>query len=107
MPIPEITVDDLAVLLAGDVRLVDVRTSEEYEAGHVPGAVSVPLATVPENVGAFAGDGPVYLICKVGGRSMSACAYLIDHGMDVVNVAGGTDAWIMAGRDVTTGQDPV
>jgi rhodanese-related sulfurtransferase len=106
MPIPEITVDDLAVLLAGGVRLVDVRTSEEYEAGHVPGAVSVPLASVPENVAEFVDDRPVYVICKVGGRSMSACAYLIDHGMDVVNVAGGTDAWVTAGRAVVTGGEP-
>lgn len=107
MPIPEITVDELAELLAGGARLVDVRTVDEYEAGHVPGARSVPLPTVPENIGAFEGDGPVYVICKVGGRSMSACAYLIDHGVDVVNVAGGTDAWITAGRDVTSGGDPV
>jgi rhodanese-related sulfurtransferase len=107
MPIPEISVDDLAVLMAGGARLVDVRNPDEYEAGHVPGAVSVPLAAVPENIAAFAGDGPVHVICKVGGRSMSACAYLIDHGLDVVNVAGGTDGWIMSGRDVATGKDPV
>lgn len=107
MPILEITVEDLAILLAGGARLVDVRTPEEYTSGHVPGAVSVPLATVPENLAAFAGDGPVHVICKVGGRSMSACAYLIDHGLEVVNVAGGTDAWIMSGRDVVTGEDPM
>jgi rhodanese-related sulfurtransferase len=107
MPILEITVDDLAVLLAGGARLVDVRNPDEYEAGHVPGAVSVPLSTVPENLAAFSGEGPVHVICKVGGRSMSACAYLIDHGLDVVNVAGGTDAWIMAGREIVTGQDAV
>lgn len=110
MPILEITVDDLAVLLAGGVRLVDVRNPDEYEAGHVPGAVSVPLSTVPENLAAFSGDdgAAVYVICKVGGRSMSACAYLIDQGvLDVVNVAGGTDGWILSGRDVVTGKDPV
>jgi rhodanese-related sulfurtransferase len=106
MPIPEITVDDLAVLLAGGVRLVDVRTPDEYEAGHVPGAASVPLSTVPENLAAFTGEGPVHVICKVGGRSMSACAYLIDHGIEVVNVAGGTDAWTMSGRAVVTGGAP-
>lgn len=107
MPILEITVDDLAILLAGGARLVDVRTPEEYTAGHVPGAVSVPLSTVPENLAAFSGEGPVHVICKVGGRSMSACAYLIDHGLEVVNVAGGTDAWVMSGRDVVTGEDPM
>lgn len=107
MPILEITVDDLAVLLAGGVRLVDVRNPDEYEAGHVPGAVSVPLSTVPENLAAFTDDSAVYVICKVGGRSMSACAYLVDHGLDVVNVAGGTDGWILSGRDVVTGKDPV
>ena len=64
-----------------------------------PGAVLVPLATVPDNVDAFRGDGPVYVICRSGGRSMKACEYVAAQGLEPVNVAGGTLAWIDSGRE--------
>lgn len=108
MPVPEISVDDLAEQLAAGAPLVDVRQPEEYVSGHVPGAVLVPLATVPEQVGQFVhdGPGPVYVICRSGARSMTACEYLAAQGLDVVNVQGGTMAWVMSGRDVVTGDEP-
>lgn len=104
MAIPEIDVDALAALLEGaDVRLIDVREPDEYETARVTGAVSVPLATVPEQVDAFRGEGPTYVICQAGGRSLRACEFVAEHGIDVVNVAGGTGAWIASGRDVVSG----
>ena len=104
MAIPEIDVDAFAALLeSADVRLIDVREPDEYETARVPGAVSVPLATVPEQVDAFRGDGPTYVICQGGGRSLRACELVAGHGIDVVNVAGGTGAWIASGRDVVGG----
>lgn len=107
MSISEITVEELAAVLEAGGRVLDVRNPDEYTGGHVPGAISIPLATVPDNVDAFRGDGPAYVICKVGGRSMSACAYLMDHGVEAINVAGGTDGWIQSGRPVVTGEEPV
>jgi rhodanese-related sulfurtransferase len=46
------------------------------------------------------------MICKVGGRSANACAHLAGLGFDVVNVSGGTMAWLMSGRDVVEGSQP-
>jgi len=109
VPVPEIDVDQLADRLADGARVVDVREPDEYVEGHVPGAVLVPLATVPEHVDAFAGEGPTYVICKSGGRSMRACEFLASQGiegLEVVNVAGGTMAWIASGRDVAGGDQP-
>lgn len=100
MPIEEITVDELAEVLAGGARLIDVREPHEYEEGRVPGAQLVPLATVPDQVELFRGDGPTYVICAAGGRSMRACEFVAAHGVEAVNVAGGTKAWIASGRDV-------
>lgn len=102
MAISEITVDELAERLAAGSRLVDVREPVEYAEGHVPGAVLVPLATVPDNVDRFRGDDPTLVICKSGGRSLRACEFLADRGVEVVNVAGGTLAWQMSGREVAT-----
>lgn len=106
MSIPEISVDELAEAIAAGARVVDVRETDEYLGGHIPGAVHVALGTVPDHVDAFRGDGPTYVVCKVGGRSLRACEFLADQGLDVVNVAGGTMAWTLSGRTVVDGAQP-
>ena len=104
MAIIEISIDELAAVLeaadGASVRLVDVREVDEYEDCHVPGARLVVLGTVPDNIDAFRGDGPTYVICKTGGRSMRACEFLADQDLEVINVAGGTMGWKLSGRDV-------
>lgn len=106
MAISEVGVDELEVHLAAGARLVDVRETDEYVDGHVPGAVHVALGTVPDDLDRFRGDGPLLMICRSGGRSLRACEYLEQHGIEAINVAGGTLAWIAAGRPVTTGNTP-
>jgi len=109
VPVSEIDVDQLADRLTAGARVIDVREPDEYIDGHVPGAVLVPLGTVPDNVEAFTGEGPTYVICKSGGRSMRACEFLAAQGvegLEVVNVAGGTMRWIASGRDVVGGDQP-
>lgn len=102
MEIPEIDVQSLAAHVgAGEIVLVDVREPDEYALGHVPGAVMVPLGTVPDQVDAFGGH-PTYVICRSGARSLRACEFLAAAGREVVNVAGGTMAWIDAGYAVET-----
>lgn len=103
MAIDEITVDQLAERLADGARLIDVREPAEYADGRVPGAVLVPLATVPDNLDQLRGEGRTYVICRSGARSMRACEFAAAHGIDVANVAGGTLAWVESGRDVATG----
>jgi len=100
MAISEISVDELAEQLATGSRLIDVREPDEFDEGHVPGAVHIPLATVPDNVEHFQGEGPTYVICRSGARSLRACEFLADRGIEVVNVAGGTLAWQLSGRTV-------
>lgn len=106
MPIREATIDEFASH-RGSFTVVDVREVDEYVAGHVPGAINVPLGTVPDNVSAFSGS-TVYVICQAGGRSMRACEYLdgVSSGIEFVNVAGGTGAWVASGREVVTGDSP-
>ncbi len=99
----EISVQDLAAL-GPSVRVVDVREPDEWEEGHIAHAVHVPLGSVPDRVDAFDGS-PTYVVCRSGGRSARACEYLAqEHGLDVVNVTGGTLAWIAAGYEVETGR---
>jgi rhodanese-related sulfurtransferase len=106
MEVPEIDVTELVKRRAECAPVIDVREPDEYTAAHVPGAVLVPLATVPERLDAVPGDGPVYVICAKGSRSHRAAEFYRAQGIDAVNVAGGTTAWVEAGRPVSTGMEP-
>jgi rhodanese-related sulfurtransferase len=106
MSVPEISVDELAPLLDQGARLIDVREPAEYAEARVPGAVLVPLGAVPDRVDEFRGDGPTYVICRSGARSARAVEYVAQHGVEAVNVAGGTLAWIESGRPVHSGDQP-
>src|SRR4051794_35651736 len=103
--IPEIDVDEMADRMATGAVVVDVREPDEYEAGHVPGALLVPLSDLADRVDDVPSGQPVLLICKSGGRSMRAAEYLTTFGRDVTNVAGGTMAWMHSGRDVVEGTE--
>ena len=104
--IPEVAVDDLAEALERGVPVFDVREVGEYVAGHVPGAVLLPLGEVTARVAEFPTEGSVYLICQSGGRSGRACEFLRQQGVTAINVAGGTGAWIRSGYDVVLGDQP-
>ena len=107
MTIKEISVSELANFVQQGVRVVDVRETDEYQSGHVPGAIHVALSSVPEHLSEFQLDVPVYVVCRSGGRSMQACEFLHDAGItNVVNVAGGTMGWITNCNDVVMGDQP-
>ncbi len=107
MAVSEISVGELRDRLAEGVRVIDVRETDEYVAGHVPGALSAPLSTLTENEHLFDDHETNYVICQAGGRSMRACEYLDGLGKPVVNVAGGTGGWIASGFDIVTGESAV
>jgi rhodanese-related sulfurtransferase len=97
--IPTVSISDLP---AGGVALLDVREDDEWAAGHAPGAKHIPLGELPERVSEIAEftDGPVYVVCRSGGRSARATAWLNASGWDAVNVEGGMKSWHASGRDV-------
>jgi rhodanese-related sulfurtransferase len=78
--------------------LLDVREPHEWQAGHAPEAVHLPLGLLEP--GAVPGAGPVLVICRSGNRSAYATAALRSVGREAFNVAGGMQAWSQAGRPV-------
>ena len=73
--------------------LVDVRTAEEYAAGHIPGSVHVPLGRL-EPIRFLAGaDTPLFVYCHSGARSAAAAAELEDMGYTQVHNIGGIMFW--------------
>jgi rhodanese-related sulfurtransferase len=67
----------------------------------------MPLDELPELVDQIPMEVPVYLICQSGGRSHRAAEWLLAQGFDANNVAGGTVAWVEAGKPTAAGIDPV
>lgn len=79
-------------------QFIDVRTPEEYAAGHANRTRNIPLDQLPEKLSDLEKAEPVYLICKSGVRSKKAAQILVDNGFkQAISINGGTDAWEAAG----------
>ncbi len=105
--IPTVAVPDLP---KDGVALLDVREDDEWAAGHAPGAKHIPMGELPARVGELGelpDDQPVYVICRSGGRSARAAAWLNASGWDAVNVAGGMGSWQRAGRPMVASEPGV
>lgn len=104
MNIPTVAIDAVPQPLPEGLTVLDVREDDEWEAGHIEGAVHIPLGELPVRVGELAELEPVQtlVVCKVGGRSAQATAYLAQQGHEVVNLAGGMLDWQAAGRPMVS-----
>jgi hydroxyacylglutathione hydrolase len=101
--IAQISVDNLSDLLDSqkELQVIDVRQPGEYDAGHVPSAVNAPLARVAERANDFDPNRRTAVICAGGFRSSAATSVLERLGFKkLLNVLGGTGAWIKAGYPV-------
>lgn len=100
--VPTVGVSDLK---DGDF-LLDVREDDEWQAGHAAGALHIPISEFVARYGelteAAPQDGRVHVICRSGGRSAQVTMYLVQQGVDAVNVDGGMQVWQAAGRKVVT-----
>ncbi|MEU0659957.1 rhodanese-like domain-containing protein [Streptomyces lavendulocolor] len=101
-PLP--TVD--AASVPADGLVLDVREHDEWAAGHVEGALHVPMSDFVSRFGevteAVADGRRAYVMCRVGGRSAQVTQYLVQQGIDAVNIDGGMLAWEGAGRPMVT-----
>jgi rhodanese-related sulfurtransferase len=102
----EISQDDFTTAHAGGAFVVDVREPAEYVAGHVPGAVLIPMGQLASRIAELPIDEPVYVICASGNRSLAMTSMLIRAGYDAYSVAGGTGAWSRSGRPIVAGRHP-
>lgn len=105
--VPQITVKELNDLINSktDFQVLDVRRPPEYVAGHVPGAIAEPLSNLKERLPVLELEPSklTAVICAGGYRSSAATSLLQQHGFaNLLNVTGGTTAWIKAGYPVET-----
>lgn len=82
-------------------QLVDVREKSEWQAGHAPQAIHIPVGQLDSKVDRIKADRPVIVVCRSGNRSRGVVNKLRKKGFDnVVNLAGGMHAWHSAGGAV-------
>lgn len=103
--VPQITVAELSELISNPARpqIIDVRRPPEYASGHVPHAIHASLANLQKKFSSLELDPnkTTAVICAGGYRSSAASSILQQHGFsNLLNVTGGTSAWIAAGYKV-------
>ncbi len=90
--------------LADDAVMLDVREQDEWDVGHAPNAVHIPLGEVSSRLGELAeltDSGDVLpVVCRSGARSGRAVAWLVQQGVDSANVDGGMMAWAASGKPI-------
>ena len=100
----EISAQDL-VKIADIATVIDVRETFEYVDGHFPGAISMPLATVPARFGELDKQTTYHVICEAGARSAKACDFLIENGFDAINISDGTGLLRMISAQLNFGEN--
>lgn len=96
-------VDDVKAAIEAGAYVIDVREASEYEAGHIPGAVNIPIRTLAQNLDKVPADQPVLVYCASGHRAGMATAALRELGYDNVKAfSGGWKSWSEAGGEVST-----
>ena len=83
-------------------QVVDVRYPNEWQAGHIDGAVHIPGDYIFDRVGELDPARPVVTVCRSGSRSAEAAKDLASEGFDVENLEGGIDAWVAEGLPIRT-----
>jgi len=93
--VAQVSVADLAKLQeANGAIVIDVRNDNEWNEGHIPGAIHIPLGQLKQRIGEIPADGEVVVHCQGGGRSSIAASLLLKTGRKkVANLTGGYKAW--------------
>jgi rhodanese-related sulfurtransferase len=92
-PAPEIAAAEAAEEIAAGALAVDVREPAEWDAGHIAGAVLIPLGELGARVSELPRDRRLVMVCRTGSRSGYAADALHGAGYDAANLRGGLFAW--------------
>jgi len=97
----QIDVQEAMRRIAGGSRLIDVREQHEWDEGHAPDAVLLPMSVLQERWSEVAvDDDPAIVVCHSGHRSGMVADALERSGVPAVSLAGGMVAWAAAGGAV-------
>lgn len=89
--LPEELIEKLAA--KEQVAIIDVREVDELASGHIPGIIHIPLGLLEFKMQDLHKNTPYIMVCRSGGRSGQATAFLESYGYDVTNLSGGMLNW--------------
>ena len=101
-PLPTVSVTGVPDPVPDDLVVLDVREPVEWHHGHIDGALHVPLGELVQRVDEVPTDRQVLVVCRIGGRSAQAAAWLGQQGVRAVNLDGGMLDWEAAGRPMVS-----
>ncbi|VVB96707.1 Thiosulfate sulfurtransferase GlpE [uncultured archaeon] len=86
---------------SGNVFILDVRTQEEYDTGHIKNSTLIPVQVLDKKLNELPRDKKILVYCKSGGRSAQASGILVNDGFkEIYNMKGGITDWTNAGYEV-------
>ena len=103
--VTNVEIADVPAVLPEGAVLLDVREQDEWDAGHAPGAVHIPMSEIGARLEEVPNDVQLYVVCRAGGRSARVTQYLNENGWEAVNVEGGMQHWDASGRPLEGGVD--
>lgn len=84
-----------------DIVVVDCREQMEWDEGHLPGAIFIPLSEFMSRFSELKEDAEIIMQCRSGRRSLTACQILLEHDYeDMANLEGGILDWVAHGYEV-------
>lgn len=97
---PEVSAAEAKQIVESGAAVVDVRTDVEFSAGHIPGAVHIPVADVQQRASELSKEQPVLIYCRSGNRSGPVADAFAASGYDAHSIEGGLVAWQEAGLEL-------
>jgi Rhodanese-related sulfurtransferase len=95
---PSVTIAELQSRVPVQSQLIDVRSLSEFAAGHIPGAINIPMDQIESRLDDLCSTVPIILVCQMGTRARMTAALLESCRSDLAILEGGTAAWDQAGR---------
>lgn len=93
---PVATLEDIESLIPEFVTLLDVRSSREYESGHIPGAINIPVDELRQRLEELDTSKKLLVYCQVGYRGYTASRILLQHGYNAANLTGGYKSYAIS-----------
>jgi rhodanese-related sulfurtransferase len=98
--VEEVTPDEVKARIDddADTQVVDIRSPAEFERGHIPGAINIPMAELPRRVDEVEWSDDVVVACPIGQSSIQAARLIgsyegVDDDSSVKSMTGGYDEW--------------